>query len=395
MADAYDFWAERLPSAERAAVHAFWEGFARHAAFIDAIFTGEDRSGTADDVADCMADALGPLSDGIYWEFGPLDETGKRGHFLALTPELYHSKRPLARALVAAAPDLPGWGFGDARRPMAADASILANVASRAFRDVTLLGAEVQAGAHRMVDVTGLGPDEHAGGQAGLLFSLVMGEAVERDWLGEVSSTPAKAPRAAGLAGMIGRRAAPEESWVSDFAEEARGLVDAMRAGTQTAPFAPVRGSVPETLFRLTPGDGTWPRADLVTYLTTRPDFAQARFDDAPIAAERFSTRGESFIALRLARTPAAPLDDVSDRAEIADAIDADLRAGGLGGVFGEGHGRAHIYVDAAVTEIPSAIGVIERVLGRLGHSAPAHILFDEAGLTDLALPLASHQALH
>ncbi|MEO1531924.1 MAG: hypothetical protein AAFU72_07135, partial [Pseudomonadota bacterium] len=80
---------------------------------------------------------------------------------------------------------------------------------------------------------------------------------------------------------------------------------------------------------------------------------------------------------------------------EIADAIDADLRAGGLGGVFGEGHGRAHVYVDAAVTEIPSAIGVIERVLGRLGHSAPAHILFDEAGLTDLALPLASHQALH
>ncbi|MEM9764870.1 MAG: hypothetical protein AAF968_20605, partial [Pseudomonadota bacterium] len=118
MADAYDFWAERLPSAERAAVAAFWEGFERHAAFIDAIFTGEDRAGTADDVADCMAEALGPLSDGIYWEFGPLDEGGKRGHFLALTPELYHSKRPLARALVATAPDLPGWAFGDARRPI-------------------------------------------------------------------------------------------------------------------------------------------------------------------------------------------------------------------------------------------------------------------------------------
>ncbi|MEM6357806.1 MAG: hypothetical protein AAF844_19275, partial [Pseudomonadota bacterium] len=102
MADAYDFWAERLARAEEAALARFWEHFARHAAFLHGIFSGTDRSGAARDVAECMNDALGPLADEIFWEFSAADEATGRDLFLALTPELYHAKRPLARALIAA-----------------------------------------------------------------------------------------------------------------------------------------------------------------------------------------------------------------------------------------------------------------------------------------------------
>ncbi|MEM7497804.1 MAG: hypothetical protein AAF371_07400 [Pseudomonadota bacterium] len=400
MADAYDFWAERLPGEQQAAVGAFWAAFERQAAFLDAVFTGKDRSSGGEEVGACMNAALGPLADEIYWEFGPgeatgEDEAGEAGHFLALTPELFHSKRPLARALLRAAPEMPGWRFGDARRAQGTHDHLLAAVATRAFREVTLTGAEVQAGPHRTIDVLGHGPEEDAGGQAGLLFSLIVGEAAERDWLGEIATVVGSGARRRGLSGLFSRRPAVDETWVPAFAEAAEAMLEAMRADRTPGPFAPPRAEAERALFQLAPEDGSWPRADIVTYVTTRPDYAEARFGGVPLSAARFSTEGESFIGLRLARSSAAPFEEVTEREALADAIDADLRTAALGGVFGEAHGSAHVYVDAAVTDLPRAIATIERVLGQRALHAPAHILFDEAGLTDLALPLASHQPIH
>ncbi|MEO1723512.1 MAG: hypothetical protein AAFR84_14015 [Pseudomonadota bacterium] len=399
MADAYDFWAERLARAEQAVLASFWEHFARHAAFLYGIFSGTDRSGAAGDVAECMTDALGPLADEIFWEFSAADEATGDDHFLALTPELYHAKRPLARALIAAAPDLPGWKFGDARPPPQSDERLLENVAARAFRDVTLVGAAVREGTHRTVDVLGFGADgvagDEPGDEAGLLFSLIVGEALERDWLGEIATEPASATRVPGIARLLGGRDQADEAWTTAFAEEARALLAALQDSVPQGPFAPPRDSASHALYDLAPTDGAWPRADLFRYATTRPDYAKARFDGAPIAAARFTRAEESLIGLRVARTPIATFDAPEELGRLAGAIDADLRRQGLGGVFGEGLGRAHAYVDAAVNNIPLAIATIERRLGQFGLGGPSHLLFDELGLNDLTLPLSSTGGFH
>ncbi|MEM8624571.1 MAG: hypothetical protein AAGG47_13730 [Pseudomonadota bacterium] len=389
MADVYDFWANRQPQADLDAIDAFWAAFTVQSARFDAMLSGRERASGSDTIPGLMAEALGPLAHRIFWEFGPGEASPDGpGFFLALTPELYGSKRPLARAFVNRAPTLAGWSFGDARRSLPSTEPLLDLVASRAFGQQQLTGAWVAPGTHRRIDVIGQGRGDGIDGQAGLLFSLVLGEAVERDWLGELTAKPMP-PK--GLAERLRRSAAENRpTWIDRFAEEARALHQTLANDLPHLPFAPSRNQAEATLFNVTPRKDDWPRADMITYRTTRPDYAAARFAAVTIAAPRFSSMAESFLALRLARTPEHPFEEIEEREILATAIDTALREAEIGGVFGEGHGHEHVYVDFAVTEIAKAIDVVGRVLREGGQTAPGHILFDEDGLTDLTLPVES-----
>ncbi|MDH3666397.1 MAG: hypothetical protein OEN23_05660 [Paracoccaceae bacterium] len=382
MADAYDFWAERITAGEAAAIVRFWEAFVKAAPAIDGTFSGTSEPV---DVAAEMANALGNLNDAVTsWEFGPVEG----GHFLALSPELDHVKRPLMRAMVRRAPDIPRFEFCDARRPHT-DLDVVPDVvASRMARPFSLSGAKATEGDHRRVDITGCGGSADAAHQAALLFSIIVGEEIERDWLGEIH-----AERTGGgfVSRLFGSGDPPTEpmSWLPGFEEEAMStlarLMDARPAARMGDPVPPDSEGA---LYQSEPHDSDNPRADAITYQTVHTDYAAARFAGARISSVRFSRHGESFLGLRIERTAEQPFNEVADRAEISEALDAQLRAAGAGGVFGEGHGKGHVYIDFATTDIELAIASVERELGRLDVAGPAAILFDEAGLEDKVLPL-------
>ena len=375
MADAYDFWAERIAPNDSAAIDRFWDRFVEIAPALDGTFRG-----TADpvDVASSLTLALGDLAERVTsWEFGPAET----GHFLALSPELDHEKRPLIRALLNRAPELAGWEFGDARRPHDSLDHVLHLAASRMHQLLTLTGVSSCAGSHRRIDLIGNGAGRDVDCQAGLVFSVIFGEAIERDWLGEISF----GRRAGGLLSkLIGKasRAAPPEAWLAPFLEETQHLLDQLMEDRPEAAYsAPLGAGTEVTLYECEPRESDDPRSDTITYQTAHTDLAAARFAGVRISSVRFSRHRESLLGLRIERTPEQPFGQVSDRSDLAERIDSALRASGAGGVYGEGHGTGHVYIEFATGDIPMATAIVERVLGQSEVSGPAAFLFDEAGL--------------
>lgn len=387
MADAYDFWAERITSGEKAAIDRFWERFAHIAPDLDASFRGVREPV---DVAHMVTEALGELADQISsWEFGP-GETG--GHHLALSPELNHVLRPLARAAISRAPTLEGWSFSDARPPTPLSENTVALIEGRAHLPFTLAGITPAAGEHQRIDFTGSGKGDTGtiAGLAGLSFSVLFGEAVERDWLGELDGGKR------GLLSAFSRAPAPE-TWLPGFVDSTTDVLNSLMDARPASPRASVYSDDSDfSLFKAEPHSDTGsPRADLFSCFSCHPDLAQARFAGVRISSARFSRFGESLCGVRIPRTPDHPFDQVDDRADLAQVIHDALAVDQTGGVTGEGHGKEHVYIDFATTDIAAAMARVEAELGGAGITAPCHLLFDDAGLEDRMLPLTSAARRH
>ena len=386
MADAYDFWAERITAEESQAIDRFWEHFTRHADAIDRTYT------TREDPVDVTAitvEAIGSLHDmGIFWEYGPT-ETGhaETGHALALTPELYLEARPLARAIVSRAPDLPRWSFADARPPAPFDANTIALIEGRAGLAFPLTGARPEAGTHNRIDFVGEGRGDPGvlGDFAALAFSILFGEAIERDWLGKARGKPRSA-----LSGLFTKRPDPD-TWMPEFEASTQELLDDLMSAVPSTPLSSGSPRDAEvSLFNLTPRSETELGADFITYATTRPDLANAMFGGARISMPRYSAFDESLCGIAIARTGDQNFDQVEERGALA--LDLHDKLGDIGGLVGEGHGLAHVYIDFAVTDIPRAIAIAETCLSRAGITGPAWVRFHEAGLEDRTLPLLASQ---
>jgi len=389
MADAYDFWAERIPPSDSAAIDRFWDRFAEIAPALDATF---NRTAEPVDVASSMDQALGDLAERVTsWEFG----AAERGHFLALSPELGHEKRPLIRALVSRAPTLEGWEFGDACRPIEQIDLVAHLVASRAHKPFSLKGASSYAGSHRRIDIMGQGAGSDADAQAGLVFSVLFGETVERDWLGEIGI---ERPSGGIISRLIGKASPPKspEAWLTSFQEKTQHLLDQLMEDRPKAALAAQLGPGAEvSLFQCVPRESDNPRSDSITYQTAHTELADARFAGARISSVRFSRHSESLLGLRIERTLEQPFDQVSDRGDLAERIDSALRDADAGGVYGEGHGTGHVYIDFATRDIPIAIATVELVLSRAEVSGSAAFLFDEAGLEQRVLPIQASRSPH
>ena len=381
MPDAYDFWAGLLDRETMADVDGFWERFLPIAPRLDRAFRGEASD---IDPAEATIASLGPLNEvGLFWEYGPGEGDG---HMLVLTAELHHELRPLARAMVNRAPDIPGWSFADARPPAASAEHIVSLIEARSRMDYPLTALAPAPGEHRTIDFEGEGRGD-AGvlqGVASLTFSVVFGEEIERDWLGDCHMTGRGA-----LKGMFSRRSDPQD-WLPEFSErtlaELQGLLD-------SRPEMPVHesGAAEWTLFSFEPqGDTDLPRSDMITYSTNQPKLADARFSGKRFASARFSRFGECFCGVRIPRTEAQSFDQVDDRSTLTEAIDAALTQDRTGGVIGDGHGTGHVYIDFATTDIDAAAARIEFVLNENGIAGPCDLIFDEAGLEELTLELTN-----
>lgn len=381
MTDAYDFWADRLSVEETAAVAHFWERFETIAPALDKAFS----TGNAEiDPAEATIDAIGALNDfGIFWEYGP----GESGHHLALSPELKHSARPLARALINSAPSLERWTFSDARPPISIDGGALNIIEGRARRQNPLLGIQPHTGEHYRVDFvgTGRGDEDMLADFAALTFSILFGEAVERDWLGQASGEAN-----GGLRNLLSKRPKPTD-WLPEFCRKTQDILNSLK---ETRPSSPRSETDVETadhsIISLTPNKKN-PALfnDLITYVTPHVDLAEAMFSGARISAPRFTRFPESFCGVTIERTDAHPFDDVEDRGDLSGALHNAMKTSGAGGLIGEGHGLRHVYIDFAITDIPLAIATIERELGRAEITGPAWFVFHEAGLEDRRLPLS------
>ena len=177
----YDVAGERMLAGKLDAIRDFWSGFAQNADAIDAAF-----SSGANDILALSRDVMAPLGDiapELMWEFGPSD----RGHSLCITPEWRSALRPLARTVVAMAPDLPRWRFLTARTDNSAE-MFAQNFQARFDVPITLERIEVAPGVDRKVQMTGVGTGsaEALGNQVLAIGTYLLGEEMDWAWFGRV-----------------------------------------------------------------------------------------------------------------------------------------------------------------------------------------------------------------
>lgn len=385
MADAYDFWAERLPREQIAAIDDFWLSFAEIAPRLERHFRGAAPAVDADAE---IRKALGPLAERLVCDF----EFGPEGTLvLVVTPELYHSRRPLARAAVNRAPEIGSWRISDTRRPVAripdAVRAILARSRSEAFAVETL---SARRSAHRLVDLVadGHGERDFIADQAGIIFSVLLGERADQDWLGD---THGRRHPVQSLGDLLFRRARPRnDRWMSEFREAALAIIEAFEAERPERPFAETPMRVEDTVsFRLRPkGGDPERRLDAMLCQSRYRALTAARLAGVRIGSLRFSRFHEVFCGLKIRRTGQSPFSQVAEIATLGTRIEAALMPDRVGGVIARASGIDHVYIDLALLDLGVAIERLRAVLAAEGIAGPAWLVFDEAGLEDLYHPL-------
>jgi len=387
MSDAYDFWAQRLPRAETEAIDAFWDRFVRIAQDLDRHLLGREPGFDAHGE---MKRALGPLADQLFYEFG---ETEPDGQTLAVTAELFHSRRALARAVLLRAPEIPGWHFSDTRKPVVRMRDVIDTVLIRSRADeIAVESIDAQKGPHRLVDLEAVGQGDHdfVADQAGIIFAVLLGDVADQNWLGTSRATTKRGVRARFVRRFT---AAPEpERWLPRLREKAVEIISSFEAERPQLPFAETRMQPGEMVeFRLDPKPGDRSaRNDAITYHTRYRSLLATRVAKRPVSSLRFSRFFESFCGLKIMRDSGLPADFESEAGlgELARDVEAALTSAGVGGVTGHGQGLEHLYIDLALEDVELSLGILRTTLARADITAPVWMLFDEAGLQDRYFPL-------
>ena len=86
-------------------IDAFWTAFKATHGEISASFAPDSTW----DLPQWMSDNLQAISPDLMWEYGPALRCD--GHRLVITPESDKRLRPMTEAILARAPELPGWEF--------------------------------------------------------------------------------------------------------------------------------------------------------------------------------------------------------------------------------------------------------------------------------------------
>ncbi len=380
--DPYDFAAAKLPSDTRAAIAGLWEHFAAHADGVDRCFSSGMKDMTTDPT-EVMA-ALGAVSPDLMWEFGPSD----RGHALFITPEWRDELRPLARAVLNAAPDLPRWRFHEVRPPTEPDL-IADHFAARYQAPLSLSKAKARMAEEGRIDlaVTGAGTREEIVDRASVMTSMLLGEEIERDWLGFIDAETAERP---GLLGRL-RGAVPAELDMAGFLANLRAEIARATDRMPERPYAARPLDTREiTLFSAKEPNPDHSRPDLISLAAPNPTYGNAVFSRARFSSRCHSRHGEWFLYLRIARSPAAPFDDVEDRYALEEELHDILSQGGLGGSVAGSHGTGNVYLDIATTDVGEAVARLERWLTGKPFAADTTLHFLDTGLTGSAVPLAA-----
>lgn len=378
MADPYDLVATEGCAGHATAIARFWQQFTAAADALDRGFSAGEVAGSLDVMAELQA-----VHPDLMWEFGPSD----RGHALCITAEWRDALRPLARAVLAAAPDLPRWRFSDARGAAGA-AGVAELFEARAQEPLQINAMQAVAGRDGRIglDVMGHGAEDRLSVQAQVLAEIVLGEAACRDWVGQVTlrSGPGL------LARLSGRRPVFDAAtFVAGFAAVRAQMRDALPGPlAQHDPDAGPIGLLRMKAMR--EGSG---RPDLVTFSTASDTYATAALDGRGFASCNHSRHGEFFAFLRVPHDGTPPLaTDVGARAEIEAALHRVLSQAGIGGLVAAGHGTAAVYLDFGMTDLRRGLELLARSFAPRPWAQRATIHFLEAGLSAMPISLIAPQ---
>ena len=382
----YDFAAQRIGKDTRDKIAGFWSTFAQHADDIDDMFS-QAGGGTADIVE--IMQALKLVSKDLMWEFGPSD----RGHKLCVTAEFRDDLRPLARLVMRMAPDLPRWRFVDARLPESPE--MLEQMHENRFHSrITVEKTEASIGIGGRIDqmAYGSGTKEELFVQTLNISTLLLGEEMERDWIGLVEAMPNKS---GGLLGLL-RKSKTEPFDVGAWLEMMHVQIKHAQGLMPDVPYSKL--DIEMRPYSLASNLNLLPdhrRNDLMTFIATNETYLQAAVRGGRFSSRCHSRFGEWFMYLQFPYSPDAQTDPLDQRAQLEERLHELLAENDLGGMVAAGHGSESEYIDFAVTDVGAAVALIQADLDTGEFAERATLHFMDMGVEDVVLPATSDKSIH
>lgn len=288
-----------------------------------------------------VLDALRTVSEGLEL----LVAAGRTGRRLAVSSGDRRALEPLVDRVVSRAP--PRLAVSRGREPEPIDAAV-----HSLGHDVAGWSVEVQPTKHGLLALTWHGTDgERAHDVAARLSEALLGERELADWVGSVElAPPSLRARVLGLVRTRGVPAAGLRAQVSQVKSQ-------VLARCADRPLL-VRSSNPDpnwTLMRLDAGQDRagCHQPDLERASCADVELFEATRCGAPFSSTRFSRFGEAFAYVQ---TEGFGDDGVQTTLALEQAVDAALKADGLGRAIGTGSGTRCAYVDLVLADGPRAL---------------------------------------
>ena len=332
---------------------------------------------------------------GIHPELGcelwTEDEGGTRR--LALSVRGQPCLRPLARAVMNGAPELPGIALSGERPALKLGRAL---ERARASAGLELRNTRVRAGFTRghllaiaIHDAAFRGADpEQARRASELVCEGVLGERVLDDWVESVAAVPLAG---GGSLPVLNPGAEPAAlAPISELANRVHAGIEGVLAGLPERPCHQRHREGEWTMFETQPERADdWPEQDdLLMATTSMPEMLKSFLQGSPFYSGRFSRHRERFCYLKL---DAAGLDGrarLEQRSLLEDAFDRALVPEGLGCVVGNGFGVRYSYVDLALVDPENSLERVRRVARELGAPERSWFLFCDAELACEWLPV-------
>ena len=349
-------------------VDRFWQRFTLAAPQLVATFARHAEF----DIPGFMEQHLSTVDSRLMWEYGPPLRDGEQR--LVITVESERQVRPLLDALLARAPQLPGWEYYAYRMPESWQEAI-ATVAGRTEIDVSEWRVQATLGELHFLDLKWFLPPGMQAEQlhyaAFVLSEALLGEQAMVTWIGDISlEEHSGARRSAGNAPVSLR--ARVQALVAQIDER-------LPSDGQTTTEA---GFV----YELEPKDEEdySGRQDLFVATThALADLWKAAHSNFHFSSRRFSKTGETFCYVKMDGRDDVNHGDLDVRARLQAAIDELLLPSGLGAVTGGGTGRRYSYIDLALRHLDHGLSEVRGALQRAGVPERSWLLFFDAQFAD------------
>jgi hypothetical protein len=121
----------------------------------------------------------------------------------------------------------------------------------------------------------------------------------------------------------------------------------------------------PHQIFQMQPVEQSeYPgRCDLFVGYTVLPALWERFYSSEAVRSADFSICGETFCYLKIDGISGLEGSVFADKSQIEDTLDEALKHCKVGRVVGSGTGLRYSYIDFAITDVPTACGIIRMVL--------------------------------
>jgi hypothetical protein len=360
--------------AERAKIVAnidtWWQQFQSAAAQLDALFSNKpSQFQNSDQLVTWMHRYLHAVHPQLMWEFGPALKT--KGHRLVITPEAARHLRPLTKALLKRAPQIPGWEFYQYRLPENVEATHQ-TIQARTQFDSSAFQVRMSRGQQNRIDLSYFAPnitsseDQDALHAAFVATETLLGEELLDKWAGNIEIGPLK--KSSALGSLFGKKETEIKHLIplDRMKDTFDAVIESVRDQLPPKPhYAWVNDDTPGSLWKLKPQEADeYPcQIDLIVGQSINPAMWTAAHDGSLFFSERFTRCGETFCYLKIDGAEGLEGSAFEGRDEIEDALDALLGPAKLGCTIGGGTGIRYSYIDLALADLGPGIQAIRKVL--------------------------------